>query len=457
MNKESRYSLPFFVLFLLLFAVSLYSDIPENVSPYVQLGHVVKVSIYKNATVDAKTKKIIALGELIKESNNEVPVGSGTIISSDGLILTNYHVYDIENTFRYDSRINRLYLRQRVSTSMLVYKLADNDPLKPPVMKYLAVPVGLDKKHDTALLKIHAEIKGKQIEIKDLPFARFGNPFEIQLNETLLILGYPAKGGDTITITQGKFLGYYRNRLAHILDGFIKTDAAMSPGNSGGAALYKQRLVGVPTGVTFPDQAGSDMGYIHPVTWAAKVLTIASQKFKFNVQEIPTEWMISDYNTDETRKNIYTTGHIISSHNMGPLKAEVLITRTDRTLEQIQDLHLKLQRIIRIQLIHQMNEQGITTEEIASRLNIKAEEVNQALSTDVSKMTADPDIQAFTRREFYYAVTLCDDRGFFILDVPRNQKVKLYAFADNHRTMVRNFTSKEGISQNLGKIIVFKY
>ena len=85
------------------------------------------------------------------------------------------------------------------------------------------------------------------------------------------------------------------------------------------------------------------------------------------------------------------------------------------------------------------------------------EEVNQALSTDVSKMTADPDIQAFTRREFYYAVTLCDDRGFFILDVPRNQKVKLYAFADNHRTMVRNFTSKEGISQNLGKIIVFKY
>jgi hypothetical protein len=105
-------------------------NIPDEVSPFVQLGHLVKLSIYKDSIVDAKEKKIISNGELIKESIEETPVGSGSIISQDGLILTNYHVYQLDNMYRYDNRINRLYVRQRVSNAMLVYRLADNDQLK---------------------------------------------------------------------------------------------------------------------------------------------------------------------------------------------------------------------------------------------------------------------------------------------------------------------------------------
>jgi S1-C subfamily serine protease len=443
---------------IVLSAANLKSEkIPDDLTPFVQLGHLVKVSIYKNATIDAQARKIVKVGELIKESIQEIPVGSGTIVSTDGLILTNYHVYQLEDKFRYDSRINRLYIRSRVSNSMLVYRLSDNDPLKAPVLQYLAVPVSLDKTHDTALLKIHAEAKGKEIEINQIDFAHFGNPFDLKLNQTIIILGYPAKGGDTITITEGKFLGYYRKRGYYGLDGFIKTDAAMSPGNSGGAALYDGNVVGVPTGITFPDQAGADMGYIHPITWATKVLIIAQQKFKFKVQDIPVHWLLNQYNTDETRNNLYLTGSVISSHTMRPLKAEVLVTRTDRSLEQIQNLHKDLQRIIRIQAILLMYKEGISIEEIARRLSLKEEEVKTILNTKLSDISTHPDVDQYTKGEFFYAVTRCDDKGFFIIDVPRNQKIKLYAFADGHRTMVRNFEIEEGISQDLGKIVVFKY
>jgi len=443
---------------ILLLVICLKSEkIPDDLTPYVQLGHLVKVSIYKNATIDAKTKKILNVGELIKERIEEIPVGSGTIVSSDGLILTNYHVYQLEDRLRYDSRINHLYVRSRASNSMLVYRLFDNDPLKAPALQYLAVPVSLDKTHDTALLKIHAEAKGKKIQLNQITFVHFANPFALKLNQTIYILGYPAKGGDTITITDGKFLGYYRKRGYYGLDGFIKTNAAMSPGNSGGAALHKENLVGVPTGVTFPQQAGSDMGYIHPITWAVKVLTIAQRKFKLNTQEIPVQWLQNQYNTDETRHNLYLTGNIISSHTMRPLKAEVLMTRTDRTLEQIQDLHRDLQKIIRVQAILLMYKEGISIDEIARRLNLKEEEVKTILNTKLSDITTHPDVSPYAKGEFFYAVTRCDDKGFFIIDVPRNQKIKLYAFADGHRTMVRHFDAEKGTSQDLGKIVVFKY
>ncbi|MCK4835035.1 MAG: trypsin-like peptidase domain-containing protein [Candidatus Aminicenantes bacterium] len=457
MPKQFQYFWLFFSLMVLSIANLIPANIPDDVTPYVQLGHLVKISIYKNPEFDAKAKKIISNGELIKESIEEVPVGSGTIVSSDGLILTNYHVYQMDNMYRYDNRINRLYTRKRIRNSMLVYRLIENDPLKSPVLQYLAVPVSLDKMHDTALLKIYAEAKGKEIHPADLTFANFSNPFALKLNENLAILGYPQKGGDTITITEGKFLGYYRNRNFYGLDGFIKTDAAMSPGNSGGAALYRDGLVGVPTAVTPPEMAGSDMGYIHPVTWAVKTLIIAKHKFKFNIQEFPIQWLSNNYNTDETRHHIYMTGWIASSHTMRPLPAEVLMTRSDRTLEQIRQLHLELQNFMRIQTVHLMHNQGLSAGEIANRFNLKIEEIQKILDIKISEITISEDARLYTKGEFFYGVTRCDDRGFFILDVPRNQTIKFYAFADEHRTMVRRFNSGDGVSKYLGKIIVFKF
>jgi hypothetical protein len=137
--------------------------------------------------------------------------------------------------------------------------------------------------------------------------------------------------------------------------------------------------------------------------------------------------------------------------------AEILMTRPDRSLEQIQDLHRQLQQYIQIQAIQLMNDQGRGTDEIAKGLNMKADDIRKILETPLSRYPLSPDSRQYLKGDFFYAVTRCDDRGFFIIDVPRQQKVKLYAFADGHRTMVRNFNSEDGLSQDLGKIMVFAY
>lgn len=457
MVKQHR----FFGLFLFLTVLSFTSlnpaNVPDDMTPFVKLGHLVKVAIYKNPEVDVQAKKILSSGELIQEQIKEIPVGSGTIVSPDGLIMTNYHVYQMDNVYRYDNQTRRLHTKIRLKNHMLVYRLNENDPLHPPVLQYLAIPVSLDQTHDTAILKIFADASEMEIKPEDLTYARFSNPFVLKLNENLSILGYPQKGGDTITISEGKFLGYYRSQNYHGLDGFIKTDAAMSPGNSGGAALYQEGMVGVPTAVTPPEMAGSDMGYIQPVTWAVKALIVAQNKFEFNVQEFPIQWLQNSYNTDETRDHIYLTGWITSSHTRRPLPAEVLMTRSDRSLEKIQQLHLELQKYVRIKTIHLMHNSGLGPEEIANRLEIKPEEVGKILDLNLSEMQLSDDARKYSQGEFFYGVTRCDNRGFFILDVPRGQSIKFYAFADQHRTKAQRVNSGDGISKDLGRIIMFAF
>ncbi|MBN1222298.1 MAG: trypsin-like peptidase domain-containing protein, partial [Candidatus Aminicenantes bacterium] len=318
-------------------------EIPSDVTPYVRLGHLVKISIFRNPLVDKETGSILESGQLLREEVVSMPVGSGTIISEDGLVLTNYHVYRMDDNIHYDEKTRTLVTAQPAGRSMLVYALWDNDPLKVPELRYLADPVSLDENHDTALLRIVMDKEGNVLGDSTFSFVKIGNPYAIRLNETLAIFGYPSKGGDTITITEGKFLGYYRDRRFPGLDGFIKTNAAMAPGNSGGAAMNKTALVGIPTAVTPPTLAGSDLGYIHPVTWAAKVLTVAKDKFKLKAPKIPHAWLQSEHNTDETHDNIYVTGRVVSSHSRQGIGANVIIAREDRTLDQIESLHLELQ------------------------------------------------------------------------------------------------------------------
>ena len=287
---------------------------------------------------------------------------------------------------------------------MLVYWLWDNDPLKIPVFQYQAVPLSLDEEHDTALLKIMTDKDGNRIDRTDFSHVRLGNPFGMKINENISVLGYPGKGGDTITITDGKFLGYYRDDRFPGLDGFIKTNAAMAPGNSGGAALNRQALVGVPTAVTLPTEAGSDLGYIHPVTWALKGFIIAKQKFGLTPPEIPMEWLTSPYNTDDTSRDIYLTGSVVSANSQKGIKGRILIARSDRTLEQIEELHQNLQAVSIIYSMKQMQEYGMSVSEIAKRFSVTSTEVEQILAIELSEENIIPDIPWHAGPNFYLLI-----------------------------------------------------
>jgi serine protease Do len=155
--------------------------------------------------------------------------GSGSIISPDGLILTNAHVVDN----RYDEY------------SVLGIAMTDRTD-QPPELVYLAEIVNVDYALDLSVIQITSDINGSQVSL-DLPFIALGDSDKIEIGEKVRILGFPGIGGDTITFTEGAVSGFTQERG---IDGraWIKTDATIAGGNSGGMAANSEgALIGVPT------------------------------------------------------------------------------------------------------------------------------------------------------------------------------------------------------------------
>ncbi|RZN81429.1 MAG: PDZ domain-containing protein [Winogradskyella sp.] len=147
--------------------------------------------------------------------------GSGVIISPDGHIITNNHV-----------------IKGAVEISIT---LNDN-------RTYIAELVGTDSKNDIALLKIDTEER--------LPFVAFGDSDATQIGEWVLAVGNPFNL--TSTVTAGIISAKSRDLSGG--QSFIQTDAAVNPGNSGGALVnINGELVGINTAIS--SQTGSYVGY----------------------------------------------------------------------------------------------------------------------------------------------------------------------------------------------------
>lgn len=152
--------------------------------------------------------------------------GSGVIISEDGYIVTNKHVVDFADNLEvtlYDNRI------------------------------FKATKIGVDPRTDLAVLKIDAD---------NLPNIAFANSNEAQVGEWVLAVGNPFDL--TSTVTAGiisaidRSIGVIRDRQAD--ENFIQTDAAVNPGNSGGALVdLDGRLIGINTAIATP--TGTFAGY----------------------------------------------------------------------------------------------------------------------------------------------------------------------------------------------------
>jgi Do/DeqQ family serine protease len=153
----------------------------------------------------------------------QVGTGSGVIITEDGYIVTNNHV--IQNA------------------SELEVTLNNNKT-------YKAKLVGTDSKMDIALLKVDTKDK--------LPYATFGNSDDIKVGEWVLAVGNPYNL--TSTVTAGIVSAKARNLSQNGLQSFIQTDAAVNPGNSGGALVNTRgELIGINTMIS--STTGSYVGY----------------------------------------------------------------------------------------------------------------------------------------------------------------------------------------------------
>ncbi len=157
------------------------------------------------------------------QPRTQIGTGSGVIISPDGYIITNNHVIN--------------------GTQDLSITLNDNKI-------YKAKLIGTDEKTDIALLKIDAD--------EELPYATFGDSDQARVGEWVLAVGNPFNL--TSTVTAGIISAKSRDLSGINSQSFIQTDAAVNPGNSGGALvnIYGD-LIGINTAIT--SQTGSYIGY----------------------------------------------------------------------------------------------------------------------------------------------------------------------------------------------------
>ena len=173
--------------------------------------------------------------------------GSGVIISEDGYIVTNNHVID-------KSKEIEVVLNDKRT--------------------YQATVVGADPNTDIALLKI---------EEKKLPYIIFGNSDSVKVGEWVLAVGNPFNLTSTVTagIVSAKARSINILNSAMPIESFIQTDAAVNPGNSGGALVNTHgELIGINTAIA--SETGSYAGYSFAVP-ASIVQKVVSDFRKFGV------------------------------------------------------------------------------------------------------------------------------------------------------------------------------
>lgn len=193
--------------------------------------------------------------------------GSGVIISPDGYIVTNNHVIDDADQI----------------------KVVLNDK-----REFVAKLVGADETTDVALLKIEAD---------NLPSLKFGNSDALKLGEWVLAVGNPFNLTSTVTagIVSAKSRNIGINRDDMSIESFIQTDAAVNPGNSGGALVNMNcELVGINTAIA--SQTGSYSGYSFAIPSAIVQKVIADLKQYGQVQRALLGVSIGDINAEVAKK-----------------------------------------------------------------------------------------------------------------------------------------------------------
>ena len=159
------------------------------------------------------------------QKRRQMGSGSGVIISSDGYIITNHHVIETAEDIQITTNDNQ---------------------------SYEAKIIGSDEQNDIALLKIESS--------EELPYAVFGDSDSTQIGEWVLAVGNPFNL--TSTVTAGIISAKSRSLdpTGRTTQSYIQTDAAVNPGNSGGALINdKGELIGINTAIQ--TQTGSYVGY----------------------------------------------------------------------------------------------------------------------------------------------------------------------------------------------------
>ena len=226
-------------------ALSIVSDVAElSVQSVVNISTTKMVHVREQASPEEMMRRFWGMrtpgrgdqGDSQVERANSL--GSGVIVSSDGVILTNNHVIDGATTIK--------------------VKLSDG-------REHTAKVVGTDPRSDVAVLRLEGKVEG----LKALPLAESD---KLRLGEVVLAIGSPFGLSQTVTMGIVSAKGRADLRIVDYED-FIQTDAAINPGNSGGALVnLRGELVGINTAIFSKSGGSQGIGFAIPANMARSVM-----------------------------------------------------------------------------------------------------------------------------------------------------------------------------------------
>ena len=242
---------------------------------------------------------------------NVIAMGSGTIVNNEGYILTNFHCVGEQGS---------LY------NSEGYVAIAITDDVKKNIQpQYLAQYRSGKESLDLAVVKIVSDLNWNTVSGRDLNLspATLSDSDSVELGDIINILGYPGVGGETITFTAGHVSGFVDDDGDSEID-WIKTDAVVNHGNSGGTAINNNgEMIGVPTAKI----VGADndiMFYLKPINQALPVLQDAiSQGDDPNLPTPQTPGPNVDPPANETA--ISVSGRIVDSYTLEPIEGAAFV------------------------------------------------------------------------------------------------------------------------------------
>ena len=269
---------------------------------------------YPNAVARAFDSTVmIVVADLIDGRLKPRGGGSGVIVGGDGSILTNYHVIHDK-----DGRLHDVFVIGRFS---------DRD--RAPQLWCAGKPSRgkLQRDLDLALLKCDLDLDGRAWTPATggvwatLAEARSA---DIKMGQRLWVLGYPDVGGGGLTLSEGEVEGWTGEDGAQGKD-FLKTDASITHGNSGGPVVDDQgRLVGVASAFRTRVTASgsvietSQVGLVRPLSTASCLLTVAATGW--TPREGHTECDFQPSAVEAPAEGVRISTHVVDEANEAPVR-----------------------------------------------------------------------------------------------------------------------------------------
>lgn len=186
-------------------------------------------------------------------------LGSGSVISPAGYVLTNFHVVgDLES--------------RKVSDWILIrtVKFVDREP-EPA---YWGRVVAADANLDLAVVRILETFDQKPVGALNLPFVELGDSNSLTVGDPVFVFGFPGTGGSTLTYTSGAVSGFTGENTQGSGRQWIKHDAQTGPGNSGGGVFDDRGLlIGVNSAVRVNKDTSTTTPYARPLAVAWGLIT----------------------------------------------------------------------------------------------------------------------------------------------------------------------------------------